>query len=295
MVILGAAKITIHASETQAKILTSSWLACSHDFHYFTPHLLYEPGFIFRSFMQKRKILCADALSYLPPIDFFVRASVADVYLLADDIQFSTNGSSHRAKIKTAGGARMLSLPVLTKSRGSQLINRIELDHIRHWQRRHWRSIEVNYCNAPYFDQFTDEIASLFKKSYRYIHEVNLAFTHALWRWLQMSSMPGLTSEFPSSLKKEARLVDLAKRTGTDIYLCGTKYRRVLSPEIFSRAGIQLCFADFSEISYPQLFGDFEPNLSALDLLLNEGPHAGSEHIERIAARVRNEISQFTS
>ncbi len=245
--------------------------------------------------MQERKILCADALSYLPPIDFFVRACVADVYFLADDIQFSTNGFSHRAKIKTSEGASKISLPVLTKGRGFQLIKQVELDRVRHWQRRHWKSIEVNYCNAPYFEQFADEIDELFQQPYRYIHEVNLTFTLGLWRWLQMSSMPRSTSEFPSSLKKEERLAELARKTGASIYLCDTKYRGVLSSEVFANAGIQLCFADFSGTLYPQLFGVFQPNLSALDLLLNEGPRASREYIDRIAGRVRNEISQFNS
>jgi len=245
--------------------------------------------------MKERKILCADALSYLPPIDFFVRVCIADVYFLADDIQFSTNGFSHRAKIKTDDGARMLTLPILTKGRGPQLISQIELDHARQWQRRHWRSIETNYCHTPYFDQFADEISALFQKSYGYLQEVNLAFMVALCRWLQIPSMPKLTSEFPSSLKKEERLIELARKTGAGIYLCDSKYRRVLSPEIFADAGIQLCFADFTGAVYPQLFGVFQPNLTALDLLLNEGPRAAREYIDRIAERVRNEISRFIS
>lgn len=245
--------------------------------------------------MQERKILCGDALSYLPPIDFFARACLADVYFLADDIQFSTNGFSHRTKIKTGDGARMLTLPVLSKGRGSQLINQVEFDPARHWQRRHWKSIEVNYCNAPYFEQFTDEIGALFQKSYANLCEINITFTLALWRWLQVASTPRLTSEFPSSFKKEERLIELARKTGASIYLCDTKYRRVLSSEIFAEAGIQLCFTDFSGAVYPQLFGAFQANLSALDLLLNEGPRAAREYIDRIAARVCNEINQIIS
>jgi len=245
--------------------------------------------------MQERKILCADALSYLPPIDFFVRACVADVYLLADDIQFSTNGFSHRAKIKTGDGVRILSLPVLTKGRGPQIISQVELDNGRHWQRRHWRSIEANYCHAPYFDQFADEIDVLFKKSYKYFHEVNLAFTFALSRWLRMPSMPKLTSGFPSSAKKEERLIELARKTGATVYLCDASYKGVLSSDKFTEASIQLRFADFSGVTYPQLFGAFQANSSALDLLLNEGTRAAREYIDRIAERVRNEINQFIS
>lgn len=244
--------------------------------------------------MQER-ILCADALSYLPPVAFTVRALAADAYLLADDIQFSTSGVCHRAKIKTAGGVSLLALPVLTKGRGRQLIKEIELDNSRHWQRRHWRSIEVNYCHAPYFEQFVDELRELFEKPYQNLWEINVAFVKAIWRWLRMPSTPGRSSEFPSLLNKEERLIDLSRKTGASIYLCDHRYRHVLSDEIFSKAGIELRFADFSGAAYPQLFGNFQPEVSALDLLLNEGPHATREYVEVIARRVRKEMSEPAS
>jgi hypothetical protein len=245
--------------------------------------------------MQKLKTLCADALSYLPPISFFARAALADAYFVADDIQFSTNGFCHRAKIKTSDGVRMLSLPVLTKGRGAQHINQVEIDGSRHWQRRHWRSIGVNYCHAAYFEQFADEIQALFQKQYKFLHEVNLAFLRALWRWLEMPSTLRLTSEFPALLKREKRLIELAQKTGASIYLCDEGYRKVLSPEIFAEAGLRVCFADFSGADYFQPFGNFQPGLSMLDLLLNEGSRAAREYIEIIAKRVRSQIAAAAS
>jgi len=242
--------------------------------------------------MQERKILCADALSYLPPIDFFVRACVADVYLLADDIQFSTNGFCHRAKIKTSDGVRMLPAPVLTKGRGPQLIDHVKIDSNRHWQRRHWRTVEVNYCYAPYFEQFADELRELYRQPFTFLREVNRAFLRALWRWLEIKSPLRMTSEFPSALKKEKRLIEMANKTGAQIYLCDEAYRNVLRREVFDAAGVRLHFSDFAGAAYPQLFGDFASGLSVIDLLLNEGPQAARAYLETIAKRVRREITE---
>jgi hypothetical protein len=239
--------------------------------------------------MQERKILCADALSYLPSISFFARVLAADVYLIAEDIQFSTSGFSHRTSIKTADGVAVLSLPVLTKGRGPQLIKNVELDNRRHWQRRHWRSIEVNYCHAAYFEQFVDQLRRLYKSPHRWLCDVNHSFFEAFLSWLQISPQPSMTSEFPSSLKKEHRLIDLAQRNGAGIYLCDGTYRDILSAAIFADAGIHLRFADFSGPAYSQLFGGFEPNLSMLDLLLNEGPHAARAYLDGMAKRIRAE------
>jgi hypothetical protein len=245
--------------------------------------------------MPERRILCADALSYLPPVAFIVRALAADAYLLADDIQFSTNGFCHRAKIKTPGGASLLALPVLTKGRGRQLIKEIEIDNSRHWQRRHWRSIEVNYCHAPYFGQFADELQALFERPERFLREINISFIKALWRWLQMPSKWKLTSAFPSSLKKEERLVDLCQKAGANLYLCDQKYQQVLSLGAFADAGIRPCFADFSGPAYPQLFAGFTPGLSMLDVLLNEGPQTARKYLDEMAGRVRAEIAESGS
>jgi hypothetical protein len=242
--------------------------------------------------MPEIKILCADALSYLPPIAFFARALAADVYLVADDIQFSTNGFCHRAKLKTSDGARMLSLPVLTKSRGQQFIKKVEIDRSRHWQRRHWRSIEVNYCHAAYFEQFADELSEFYRQPYCFLREVSLAFLNALWRWLEIKSPLRMASEFPSALKKEERLIEVANKTGAQIYLCDEAYRNVLSREAFDAASVRLQFSDFAGAAYPQLFGGFVSGLSVMDLLLNEGPQAARAYLETIAKRVRREITE---
>jgi len=242
--------------------------------------------------MSATRILYADPLSYLPSIAFFARALSADVYLVADDIQFSTNGFCHRAKIKTSDGARMLPAPVLKKASGPQLINQVEIDSSRHWRRRHWRSLEVNYCYAPYFEQFADELRELYRQPYRFLREVNLAFLHALWRWLEIKSPLRMTSEFPSALKKEKRIIEMANKTGAEIYLCDEAYRNVLRREVFDAAGVRLYFSNFAGAAYSQLFGDFVSGLSVIDLLLNEGPQAARAYLETIARRVRREITE---
>jgi hypothetical protein len=42
--------------------------------------------------------------------------------------------------------------------------------------------------------------------------------------------------------------------------------------ERYEAAGLNVVFQDYQHPAYPQLFGDFTPNLSILDLLFNCGP-----------------------
>ena len=51
----------------------------------------------------------------------------------------------------------------------------------------------------------------------------------------------------------------------------GAEGRNYLDLERFSAAGIEVIFQEYVPATYPQLFGDFASNLSALDLVLNCG------------------------
>jgi hypothetical protein len=44
--------------------------------------------------------------------------------------------------------------------------------------------------------------------------------------------------------------------------------------ELFDKEGIEVIFQDFKHPVYNQLFGDFEPYLSAIDLLFNCGDNS---------------------
>lgn len=47
-----------------------------------------------------------------------------------------------------------------------------------------------------------------------------------------------------------------------------------MEPERFQAEGIEVVFQEFHHPTYAQLYGDFLPNLSAIDLLFNGGPQA---------------------
>jgi hypothetical protein len=80
------------------------------------------------------------------------------------------------------------------------------------------------------------------------------------------SAMGGLPEE-PSE-----RLATICDAMGADTYLSGAGGRAYLDLEPFNKMGISVVFQTFKHPVYPQLYGDFIPNLSLLDLLMNCGP-----------------------
>jgi hypothetical protein len=226
--------------------------------------------------------LAAEPISFLPVERFFLLAASAEVFVVADDIQYSTSSAVNRTCIKTATGPQWMTIPVLSKGRGKQKLDEVEIDNARPWQRSHWRTIEFNYHNAAYFGELADALAALYQQSYVKLVEAAWEFLRFLWNALGWKNLPRRTSEFGISTTGAQRLLELAKITGAEVYLANEKYRPLLKPE--SMPGVQIRFASWDLPPYHQQFGDFLPGMGILDLLFNEGVAFTRTRLQKIKA-----------
>jgi hypothetical protein len=64
----------------------------------------------------------------------------------------------------------------------------------------------------------------------------------------------------------------ICRAAGAHVYLSGRYGKDYLDEGPFAEHGIQVVYQDFRHPVYPQLWGDFVPHMSAIDLLLNCGP-----------------------
>jgi hypothetical protein len=71
--------------------------------------------------------------------------------------------------------------------------------------------------------------------------------------------------------KGSERNLAICKYLGADIYLSGEGARSYNNEKEFEREGIKLVYTNFKHPVYHQIWGDFVPNLSIIDLLFNEG------------------------
>lgn len=233
------------------------------------------------------RTFAAEILSYLPSESFFVLAASADIFVVADEVQFSTNGNANRTCIKTAAGVHRLTIPVLSKGRGGQKLNEVEIDTTRAWQ-QHWRTIEFNYHNAPYFGELADGLEALYQRSYQKLADAAWEFLQFIWKALRWENLPQRTSALGITNSGEQRLTELAKRLQAKVYVAHEKYRAVIRPERMS--GVQLQFVNWDLPPYHQQFGDFVSGLNMLDLLFNEGTAFTRARLQRLAGTVRTQI-----
>jgi WbqC-like protein family len=230
----------------------------------------------------------AEILSYLPSENFFVLAASTDIFVVADEVQFSTNGNANRTRIKTASSAQWLTIPVLSKGRGGQKLNDVEIDTTRLWQQQHWRTIELNYQNAPYYGELADGLEALYQRPYQKLADAAWEFLQFIWNALRWENLPRRTSAFGITSSGEQRLVELAKTLHTEVYVAHEKYRAVIRPERMS--GVRLQFVHWDSPSYHQQFGPFVDGLNILDLLFNEGIAFTRERLQRLAGALRAQM-----
>jgi len=121
-------------------------------------------------------ILAVAQPQYLPNLEFFFKMKQADVFVLADSFQYSTHSSINRARIKTANGARWLTVPVKTKGKQKQHISEVYIDSSCQWQKKHWKTLKVNYCMTPYFERHYSFFDEAFAKDWERLVNLNIHF-----------------------------------------------------------------------------------------------------------------------
>ena len=208
---------------------------------------------------------------YLPWLGYFDKIDKADVFVLLDNVQFKKNEWQNRNKIKTAQGWMWLTVPVLYKYPNH--IDEVQINNRIDWRKKHLRALEINYQKAPYFRNFFPEVEHFYAEDSDFISEANRASVLMLLRMLgihretEIASVLGHLPEEPSE-----RLAAICETVKADTYLSGAGGKDYLDLEPFNDKGITVLFQDFKHPVYMQLYGDFIPNLSLLDLLFNCGP-----------------------
>jgi hypothetical protein len=210
---------------------------------------------------------------YLPWLGYLAKWAAADVFVFLDTVQYEKNGWQNRNRIKTPAGARWLTVPVHAPL--GTPIRDVALDTRQPWRRRHLRAIEHAYGAAPRFGDFRGALATLYATEWTALAPLAVATARWLAEALGIRARAVLASELGVAADDPtARLVGLCRALGADTYLAGGDGLAYMDLARFEAAGIAVLCQRYEHPVYRQQHGAFVPRLSALDLLLNEGPEA---------------------
>ncbi|OGV71001.1 MAG: hypothetical protein A2283_01830 [Lentisphaerae bacterium RIFOXYA12_FULL_48_11] len=209
--------------------------------------------------------------SYLPWLGCFEQVHKADVFVFYDDVQYEKNSWRNRNQIKTAQGVQWLTVPVLTANLGSQLIKDVRIDTGSSWQRKHKNALTLSYSKAKFFKTYADEFFGLLEKDWKFLCELDIALTLWLCSKLGVEVEAVRSSELGIAGDRIERLIGIIRHFGGNVFYEGAAGRNYIDPAVFRKEGISVRFQDYRHPSYEQLYGEFVPYLTVLDLLFNCG------------------------
>jgi hypothetical protein len=216
-------------------------------------------------------ILAAHQPQFAPWLGYFDKLDRSDVFVLLDNVQFKKNEWQNRNRVKGANGPQWLTVPV--SFHFGDKIGGVSICSRHDWQHQHVQTLRACYGRAPHFEEMFNLYENLIDNPWAKLSEMNIALLLALAAKLGISTRVVLGSELePLTDDRDGRLIEICKRLGADTYLAGEGGRGYMNLERFHSEELAVEFQDYDHPTYPQLFGEFTPRLSILDLLFNCGP-----------------------
>ena len=186
---------------------------------------------------------------YLPTIEWFKIVKHDTSVKIDASEHFKKMSFRNRAVIAGANGLITLSVPIQGGREKKKLMKEVEVDVVSNWRLTHIRAIESSYRKAPFYDYYADQLNDLINRNEKSLLYLNLIIIEQLCKWLKMTTPSTISDVSPNHT---------------------TNFRDTILPKNFQDA------VDWQP-KYSQLFEQkigFQPNLSILDLLFNEGPNA---------------------
>lgn len=207
--------------------------------------------------------------NFIPWLGYFYKIYQSDVFVFLDDVQFSNQGMHNYHYIKTSQGPFRLKIPV-HNSFGNK-INEIKINNSLDWKEKHFKTIIANYKRCPFFDEVFHDIRDLYNRDYADLSIFNREIIEFICRKLGITALFVDSSALDIHSGREQKIVDICIALDGSIYYSGTGARAYQNENNFSENGLELRYSSFKVFQYPQLWGDFQSNVTIVDYLMNCG------------------------
>ena len=211
--------------------------------------------------------------NYIPWKGYFDIIHEVDVFVFLEDVQYTRRDWRNRNKIKTPGGIKWISVPVIRGT--NQMVYETKIDHSQDWREKHKRTIHHSHASCDYYDNYKEDISGIYTKKYETISELNIAAIKKISALLGIETSFVNSKDLNTSGKKDDKLIEICQKIGADNYLSGPAAKDYIVKDKFEKAGIILEYKNYSEYpEYKQLWGDFNHFVSVIDLIFNCGEKA---------------------
>lgn len=206
---------------------------------------------------------------FVPYIGYWQLMNLVDQYVIYDDVNYIKGGWINRNRILVNGNPKYFNIPMLGAT-PNLLINQIKVDHNRAIIKKNLRSIEGAYKKAPYYESVypmiedilwceENNIAKYIEHSFRIICE---------YLGIQTKLLVSSDLDKDSKLKGQDKVLAICHLLNATEYYNAIGGQDLYSFETFRAHGFELYFVKTQDIEYEQFGGNFQANLSIIDVMM---------------------------
>lgn len=203
---------------------------------------------------------------YIPWPAYFKKIAISDKFIILDDVQYQKNGVQNRNKLRNKHGEFWLTIPVGGSIQ--EKINEKKCSEMK-WKKKHFQSITQSYSKSKGWKAHHEAIEDIFLNSSEYLNEINISFIKYFVSFMEIETELFLSSQMNSSGSKSDLVLSLCKELNATEYISGIGAKDYLDLKTFRNNSIKIDFIKSINPSYNQVHGNFIPNLSFLDMLMN--------------------------
>jgi len=220
-----------------------------------------------------------------PYIGYFQVIRAVDVFVNYDDVAFIRQGWINRNRIKIKDEARYFTVPLEDASSFRSIREtKVATAPYKSFRRKFFAAIHSAYGKAPFYRETLNLLEAVLVPQPASIGDLAWQSVSAVSAYLRLDTRLVPTSIIydNSILRKADRLIDICLKEAANTYINAIGGIDLYSQDEFARAGIALRFIKTAAIEYPQCGqGDFVPNLSIVDALMNNSPDAVKKILDR--------------
>lgn len=213
---------------------------------------------------------------FFPWVGILEKIRQCDVFVHYDDVQYSKGSFTNRVQVKTSCGLQWLTVPLFNLHLG-QSIREVCIDNRQDWKSYHFALLRMHYQDSPYRADLLKLVEHVYAQSWERISDLSIASIEELCMYFGIWPAKHFicSSELGISGRGSQRVLDIVRRLEGSVYICGAGSQHVdqryLDHDAFELAGIRVEYMNYKRHRYDQLHGEFNPNVSTLDLVANTG------------------------
>ena len=206
--------------------------------------------------------------TYFGPIQWYQKLNRYDECLIERHESFIKQTYRNRMLIPTTNGPLALTIP--TNHNTSLAMKDIRISDHANWRHVHWNALLSAYGESPFFEYYQDDIRPFYEKKYEFLFDFNMEITEKMIELLDIRPKISITNEYIQSEERKVKREEFNSFTKHKVESI-KDFREVIRPKK------PLPDAEFESKRYYQVYEQkfgFQPNMSILDLLFNEGNEA---------------------